>query len=289
MKYALHNNNRIEPLPKAKATCPCCGSEVIAKCGTQKVWHWAHKSKQMCDHWWENETQWHRNWKNCFPEEWQEVVHFAGDGEKHIADVKTPSGLVIEFQHSAIKPEEQFSREQFYKNMIWIVDATRLKTDRENLELLTWGDPNYYQKFETDQWLDNPFPRKWRNRSVTVYFDTGDPNFLICLPKIGLFQNYYYVPRTLFTDDFRDMINQFGDGFFVNRPRGYFINLMAKKSQEAMSEAKKNGVSYGTVAYKVRTSHHHDLEKMGLCKNQISAYRKISSIQNILQQAKYEK
>ena len=56
------------------------------------------------------------DWKKCFPEEWQEVVHFAEDGEKHIADVKTPSGLVIEFQHSAIKPEEQLSREGFYKN-----------------------------------------------------------------------------------------------------------------------------------------------------------------------------
>ena len=93
--------------------------------GDIKVWHWAHKSKKMCDHWWENETQWHRDWKNCFPEEWQEVVHFAEDGEKHIADVKTPSGLVIEFQHSAIKPDEQRSRELFYRNMIWIVDGTR--------------------------------------------------------------------------------------------------------------------------------------------------------------------
>lgn len=288
MKYAQDNNQRIEPSPKATARCPCCGSEVVAKCGTQKVWHWAHKSKQMCDHWWENETQWHRDWKNCFPEEWQEVVHFAEDGEKHIADVKTPSGLVIEFQHSAIKPEEQLSREGFYKKMVWIVNGTRLKTDRENFGAWAWGDPNYYQKFEIDNW-DNPFPRKWRYRSATVYFDTGDPKYLICLPKLSRWPSYYYVPRTLFTDEFSNLYNRFGDSFFVDRPREYFINLMETKLQEAMSEAKNNGVSYGTVAYKVRTSHHHDLKKMGLCKNQISTYQKISSIQNILQQAKNEK
>ena len=139
----------------------------------------------MCDHWWENETQWHRDWKNCFPEEWQEVVNFAEDREKHIADVKTPSGLVIEFQRSAKKPEEQFSREQFYKNMIWIVDGTRLKTDRENFELMSWDDPNYYQKLSMDRLWYNPFPRKWRSRPVTVYFDTGDPKYLICLPKLS--------------------------------------------------------------------------------------------------------
>ena len=173
--------------------------------------------------------------------------------------------------------------------MIWIVNGTRLKTDRKNFELMSWDDPNYYEKLDMDRWLDNPFPHKWRQRLVTVYFDTGDPKYLICLPKQGFAPSYYYVPRTLFTHNFRDMINQFGDGFFVNRPKEYFINLMETNFQEAMSEAKKNGVSYGTVAYKVRTSHHHDLEKMGLCKDQISAYRKISSIQQILQQAKHEK
>ena len=89
---------------------------MIAKCGNKKVWHWAHKTKKTCDHWWENETQWHRDWKDQFPVEWQEVVHFAEGGEKHVADVKTSTGLVIEFQHSAITKEEVLSRTAFYQN-----------------------------------------------------------------------------------------------------------------------------------------------------------------------------
>ena len=121
MKYALSNEGRIEATPKANGICQCCESDLIAKCGTQKIWHWAHKGKRNCDHWWENETQWHRDWKDYFPKEWQEVVHLSEDGEKHIADVKTPNGLVIEFQHSAISAEEKLSRETFYKNMIWVV------------------------------------------------------------------------------------------------------------------------------------------------------------------------
>ena len=123
MKYALSNKDRIEATPKAKGICQCCGSELVAKCGTQKIWHWAHKGKRNCDHWWENETQWHRDWKDNFPKEWQEVVHLSDDGEKHIADVKTPNGLVVEFQHSAISLKEKLSRETFYKDMIWVVDG----------------------------------------------------------------------------------------------------------------------------------------------------------------------
>ena len=285
MKYALENDQRIEPTPKATATCPCCDSEVVAKCGDKKVWHWAHKSKQMCDHWWENETQWHRDWKNCFPEEWQEVVHFAEDGEKHIADVKTPSGLVIEFQHSAIKPDEQRSRELFYRKMIWIVDGTRLKTDRERFDQNILPNSYHYERLPLPT-FDELFPRKWLNRSVTVYFDTGDPEFLICLPKQGYTPTYYYVPRTLFTRDFHDIFNKFGDGFFVDRPGEYFIDLMEEKLKNALLEAQSDGVNYGTVAYKVRTSHHNSLKKMGLGKNEISAFSKISGIQRALQDAK---
>ena len=92
MKYALQSDERVEATPKAIGVYPCCGTGMIAKCGNRQIWHWAHKTKRTCDRWWENETQWHRDWKNCFPDEWQEVIHFSDDGEKHIADVKTPSG-----------------------------------------------------------------------------------------------------------------------------------------------------------------------------------------------------
>ena len=103
MQYALDaSGNRITATPNAKGICICCEAEMIAKCGSIKVHHWSHKSRKHCDPWWENETQWHRDWKNQFPKEWQEVVHIADDGEKHIADIKTPEGLVIEFQHTQV-------------------------------------------------------------------------------------------------------------------------------------------------------------------------------------------
>ncbi len=140
MKFALIDGERREPQPGLAGQCPGCEATVLAKCGEVKVWHWAHKSIRSCDPWWEQETPWHRAWKNLFPVEWQEVPMRAEDGELHFADVRTPSGLVLEFQHSAIKPTERRAREAFYKDMLWIVDGTRLKRDsmRFNEEVGDW-------------------------------------------------------------------------------------------------------------------------------------------------------
>src|SRR5690606_11582036 len=111
--YAIVDENKTEAFKGGKGNCPCCGSELIAKCGELKINHWAHKGARNCDTWWENETEWHRKWKNNFPKEWQEIIHFDEKGEKHIADVKTEKGWVLEFQHSYIKPEERNSRNLF--------------------------------------------------------------------------------------------------------------------------------------------------------------------------------
>ena len=126
MKYSIVDGLKVEAKPQLKGTCNYCGAEMIAKCGRHKIWHWAHKSRADCDSWWESEGEWHRNWKNHFPFDWQEIIHIdESTGEKHIADVKNPYGLVIEFQNSNIKPEEKESREDFYKEMIWVVNGNR--------------------------------------------------------------------------------------------------------------------------------------------------------------------
>ena len=111
MKFALYGGERVKAATNLKgAVCQECDAEVIARCGDKNIHHWAHKSNKKCDHWWDTETQWHRDWKNEFPIDWQEVVHTSKTGEKHIADIKTPNGLVVEFQHSPIEKDELFSR-----------------------------------------------------------------------------------------------------------------------------------------------------------------------------------
>lgn len=173
MRFALIDNKRVEAQPKQQGVCPICSQSVIAKCGDKKVWHWAHRSINACDSWWEPETEWHRNWKNYYPLDWQETVLFDEQtGEKHIADVKTIHSLVIEFQHSAIKPEERISREKFYKNMIWVVDGTRLKRDfpRFHKGMKNFRRTNQQGFFYVD-FPEEVFSKNWLNSSVPVIFD----------------------------------------------------------------------------------------------------------------------
>lgn len=147
MKYSLVNNKKVEAFKGGKGNCLLCGKETLAKCGTKIVHHWAHKSLKNCDPWWENETEWHREWKNHFPIEWQEIIHYdEKTGEKHIADVKTEKGLVIEFQNSPMSIEELNSREDFYKKMIWIVNGKSFKKNFHILHKL----PNPKAEFVKD-------------------------------------------------------------------------------------------------------------------------------------------
>jgi competence protein CoiA len=136
MKFALINNERREAEKGISGSCPTCNQVMIAKCGNTIIHHWSHKGKLECDPWWENETEWHRAWKNKFINDWQEISHTDPiTGEIHRADVKTPKNLVIEFQNSPIQNEERKSREIFYKNMIWIVNGTRRTKDHEKFSI----------------------------------------------------------------------------------------------------------------------------------------------------------
>ncbi|RYZ27080.1 MAG: hypothetical protein EOO10_13775 [Chitinophagaceae bacterium] len=130
------NGERSHPAQKGETgTCPFCGQPLKAAFGEIYAKHWRHVRVQECDSWQEGETDWHLCWKNNFPKEWQEVILVKG-GEKHIADVLTADGLIIEFQNSSITPETIRIREQFYQNMVWIVNAQSFEQSfqMQNLE-----------------------------------------------------------------------------------------------------------------------------------------------------------
>ncbi|MCL2650769.1 MAG: hypothetical protein FWD60_07070 [Candidatus Azobacteroides sp.] len=182
MRFALIDNKRVEAQPGFKGLCPGCSQQVIAKCGKQRIHHWAHLNNKSCDSWWEAETEWHRSWKNNFPVEWQEV--FLPDvitGEKHVADVCTCHDFVIEFQHSHIDPKERTIREKFYKNMVWVLDGTRLKRDYPRF--LKGKKDNFRSTSAQGVFLvsfpDECFPAAWIESSVPVVFDFQD---IISLP-----------------------------------------------------------------------------------------------------------
>lgn len=191
MKFALVNDQRQEAQPRLLGSCIGCGSLMTAKCGDRRVWHWAHKGRRVCDQWWESETIWHRAWKDQFPIAWQEVRHSADDGTCHIADIKTPQGWVIELQHSRIQPDERRSREAFYGQLIWVVDATRLKRDIEQLaQSYDNGQP-----LTPGSWIRKASAancrafREWAGGPTPIFFDLGRGAplmYLLPLPSSGI-------------------------------------------------------------------------------------------------------
>ena len=177
MRFAHVDGERREAEPGLAGTCPGCGGVVVAHCGEIKVWHWQHKSRRHCDHWWENETEWHRDWKSQFPTDWQEIAARDEHGELHIADIKTSKGLVVEFQHSYIKPVEARTRTKFHNPMFWIVDGTRRKTDRTQFVAAQEDGMKHPTKdgLVEQLWVyDSRLLKEWVHVGVIVAFDFGE-------------------------------------------------------------------------------------------------------------------
>lgn len=189
MKFALINGERKEAEPSLKGVCIGCGGPTLARCGEVRVNHWAHQGQRRCDSWWENETDWHRAWKNQFPSDWQEVIHYADDGEKHISDVKTNEGWFIEFQHSQIKAAERRSREDFYKKLIWIVDGKRrIRDEKQFVEAVrlsrgNWIDNNKYPELHSLFQPEGALFRDWMTSTGYVFFDFGGDDLWGLLPQ----------------------------------------------------------------------------------------------------------
>lgn len=127
------------PTAHARGTCLGCGAAMVAKTGRVRP-HWAHATNRDWDPWWETETEWHRDWKGRFPEQWREVGHVAANGEVHRADVETPRGLVLEFQHSALSDVELRAREAFYPELVWVLDGRPFRNQFEFYHALPHPD-----------------------------------------------------------------------------------------------------------------------------------------------------
>ena len=130
MKFAdiegnVERHSRALPGNAAIAVMRCSPDAVLS------IWHWAHPKSKVCDRWWEHgdgmasvveepiSRRVARDWTY-----WQ-------SGERHRADVKTESGLVLEFQHSPLSEAERVSREDVYPRLVWVVHANRRRDQKK--------------------------------------------------------------------------------------------------------------------------------------------------------------
>lgn len=242
MKFAIVDGKRVEAAPGLKGTCILCETDVIARCGKIRIWHWAHKTIQSCDHWWEPKTEWHRSWQDLFPLDWQEVVHRSKTGEKHIADVKTAREWVLEIQYSALRPEERQARNEFYPKLVWIVNGTRRKNDQEKF----FRALNAGIRIHPQQLLINApssecgLLQEWVNGRVPVFLDFREPDRLWLLIPFATNGRAFVLafPRSTFIDFHRETPAQPGDDFekLVNEVAEW-VSVNIRGAQPAISMA----------------------------------------------------
>ena len=182
---------RRRPTPGAIDTCPTCGSQVVAKCGEVNVWHWAHQRTADCDPWAEPITQWHLDWQAKVSEHRREIT--LGN---HRADMALPSGVVCEVQHSPIDPETVWAREDFYRRMIWLMDA-RDAYDRDSIRFeKTWTHRG--KRNVTARWLYKRLDT-W-NFTRPVYLDGGPE--LLRVERVFGYKKFWFTAQRIPTADF---------------------------------------------------------------------------------------
>lgn len=181
MRFAMVNGEKHFPEKGLCGICPLCGADVVSKCGYVRIPHWAHKSFHDCDSWSEGKTDWHIQWQDKFPKDWQEVI-IKKDDLVHRADICIPGEdaaslpTVVEFQHSYLEQSKLNAREEFYPNLIWVVDASGRKRDRtkflKNNSSMKRRDKE--GRIFSTHWAEEVFPSAWVNCKAHVFFDFAD-------------------------------------------------------------------------------------------------------------------
>jgi hypothetical protein len=122
---APDGTRRSPHLTGERGTCPGCEQRIDAVVGEIVIPHWRHVGNRDCDSWAEGETDWHGQWKiEAKQAGFQVEVTYREP--IHRADAVSPTGIVYEFQHSGLTPDELLERSTFYDQrgpLIWVFDA----------------------------------------------------------------------------------------------------------------------------------------------------------------------
>jgi competence protein CoiA len=202
MLYGLINNIKTPALPKAKAICSYCNSELDSKCGTLNIWHWADKNKENCDSWHESETDWHYYWKMAFGKDNTEVI-ITKEKEKHRADIKTKEEVVIELQNSPIQKPVISEREEFYgEKMIWVINGEHFHDNfriEETSKMLKYADDEHikmdndrkkeYQKYKF-YFIWNWAKKSWNEVKRHIFIDFGDESLFWVQKGMGTYSGF---------------------------------------------------------------------------------------------------
>lgn len=127
-----------EPGLGDELVCPECREPVLAKCGPEVVWHFAHTAAaDGCSLYVAGggggvETRWHAAWKRRFWEAGWDVEHAEG---RHRADAYL-RGAVVEFHSGALDDEVAAAREAAWgPGLVWVLRGRGKDVRRRGMAL----------------------------------------------------------------------------------------------------------------------------------------------------------
>lgn len=196
------DGGKITATPGAQGTCPLCNADLVPKCGRINAWHWAHKTIEDCDSWYEPETAWHLSWKQLVQPLWCEFSM-----GNHRADMIGNGLTVVELQHSPISPDEIEDRESFYHKMIWLFDATHVG-----------------ERFETHNKYSETYGRyttfRWKHARRTIAYCR-------CPVFLDLGYGFIFEIKKLYTDPVAGWGNVLTRAQFIDRYLSDFKQLQS--------------------------------------------------------------
>ena len=186
-----------------EAWCPCCGKAMVSRVGDQRRPHWAHKSAERCDEWWEVESDWHIEWRKRFlvaakPDVKVEIEDvLEKEGSRHFSDIRIEDRLSIVLRRARMDDAMKAERLAFFGDLIWLVQAKvseykRLIRQRGELELQTAVGLNGCHVCVN---ADKSFFSAWKNARCLVVFDfrlaseSDEEKLWVVLPGSGLTRN----------------------------------------------------------------------------------------------------
>ena len=177
-----------------RGICPLCGTEMVARVGSERVPHWAHKIKSECDPWYEQESKWHFDLYKQFDVLISKKIQLTDQsvqfgelydkkGEKHYVNVLAKN-RVVQFRNTPISLDLRAAYERFFDNLTWIVQISNKNKVKKFGK--SFGESLYStKKLGHDQivnsrqiyWLfdkGNVLPKVWAESSVPLVLDFSE-------------------------------------------------------------------------------------------------------------------
>ena len=190
---------------KNNVFCFACNSSLIGKKGMIKIHHYSHVKNSGCviDRERDSRGVWNIMWQNIAQTQFiEKYINY--NGEIHIADIINENNLVIEVKDSNLSQAKINYRENFYNNMIWILNGNDIVINPNQEDEYLCIKYNILFTTTNNYNIVKITKKLWTLIKKKAYIDIGYQ----MLEIIKHLDNYYCICKTIPYPDFLSLYYQ---------------------------------------------------------------------------------